>query len=124
MGMIPGKKIERAVARVLTKAGEALVRGLERLGGAAFGEWIAWRGAKAAAGRLAIETTAEGKRSRQLQIVRHQSELQEAAHQARLRRRFLRLGAELDRQQKNLESIALRAIELTEADPDAATARE
>jgi hypothetical protein len=121
---IPGKVIEKAAADVLTKAGQSLVRGLERLGGAMFGEWIAKREAKAVAARLAIETTAEVERGRRLQTARHQSELQEAAHQARLQRRLVRLGAELDRQQKNLEAIALRSIELTEADPDAGAARE
>ena len=53
---IPGQPTEEAIAKVGTDAGRSLIRGIAKLGDAAFGPWIATREAKAAAGKLAIET--------------------------------------------------------------------
>src|ERR1700739_3842169 len=122
MAPIPGQKIEEAAAHLMTKAGESLLRGLERVGGAALGEWFAKREAKAEAARMAIETTAKIERGRQIQAAGHQSELENVKHDSRLQRRLVRLCEELDRQQENFEAIAVRALELTERNAEATQA--
>ena len=70
---IPGQKIEKAAAEVGTKAGNSIIKGLAKLGGAAFAEWINTKEAKAEAARLAVETQAQIDKERQLQAFRRQS---------------------------------------------------
>jgi hypothetical protein len=121
---LPGQPTEEAVAEVGSEAGKSLIRGLQKLGNAAAGEWVASREAKAEAARLAITTDAKIKNDQALDVARRTYEVAELDHQAVLRRRADRLRHELAREQLNLEAIERRAIELTEADASNKAARE
>jgi Protein of unknown function (DUF2806) len=122
---IPGQKTDEAIGHVLTEAGKSLVRGLGRLAEVSFARWIATKEAEAEAARLTIETKAEIDRSRDLVRARRKSELQEIDHEGKLlERRLGRLRRELTWEQANMETIAKRALEITERDPEAGSARE
>jgi hypothetical protein len=121
---LPGQPTEKAAAEVATEAGKSLVRGLGRLGNAMVDGWASTKEARAAAAKLAIETEASVAREIALMDARRQAELDEVDHQALLQRRALRLRAELEREQINLESIQAKAIEFTEADIDSDKPRE
>jgi hypothetical protein len=110
---IPGTSLEKAAGKVLTAAGKSIVNGMEKLAGASLGEWMSSKEAKAEAAQLAIETQAQIDKEKALQEHRRQSEAQELEHRAVLGRRAIRFRAELIREQTNLESIAMRAIEYT-----------
>jgi hypothetical protein len=111
---LPGQKLEEAAANVATEAGKEIVHGVSTLMGGQLAVWFATRQAKADAARMAIETQAINDRDRMLAANRRQLEVEEVDHKALLQRRFIRLGRELEREQENLESITLRAIEFAE----------
>jgi hypothetical protein len=108
---VPGKELEKAAAEVGTDVSKSILRGIERLGGAALAQWVNTKEAKAQAARLAIETQAEIERDKQLQLHRHQQEIEEFEHHALLDRRAVRLRIKLAKEQANLESITRQAIE-------------
>ena len=108
---VPGQELEKAAVEVGTEAGKSILRSLERLGGAAWAQWVNTKEAKAEAARLAIETQAEIDRDKQLQLHRHQQEIEEFEHHALVDRRAVRLRIKLAREQANLESITRQAIE-------------
>jgi hypothetical protein len=121
---IPGKKLEKAAGEVLTDAGKKINKGMEKLAGAAFGEWVGSKEAKAEAGKMAIETQAQIEKETALQKHRHQSELRELKHRALFQRRVQRLQVELVREQVNLEHIATLAIEYTGKEKDPTKGRD
>jgi uncharacterized protein DUF2806 len=121
---IPGQATEEAIANVGTDAGRSLLRGLEKLGDAALGPWIATREAKAASAKLAIETKGKIEAHQAVVEARRKYETEEAEHLGLLDRRAQRLRVELAREQENLESIQHKALEFTESDPDSTSSQE
>ena len=122
---IPGQKTDEAIGNIITEAGKSLIRGLGRLAGAQVARSVATKEAEAQAARLAIETRAEIGRSQALHTARRETELQKIDHEGDLlERRLDRLRHELTWQQANIETISNRALETTERDPKAESARE
>jgi Protein of unknown function (DUF2806) len=122
--MLPGQKLEEAVAEVVTEGGRSVIRGIERLGGASTAKWVTTKEAKAEAAGMAIKTEAEIQRDRALTHALREAELEEIEHQALLKRGANRLCHELAWEQANLESIAVRSLELTEQSPNADKGRD
>ncbi|MEY9527355.1 hypothetical protein ABIF70_008496 [Bradyrhizobium japonicum] len=121
---LPGQPTEEAMAEVGSEAGKSLVRGLSRLGNAAFGGWISKREAKAEATRLAIETEAKIKAAAAVVDARRADEMEELEHRTALNRRAERFRLEMEREQLNLEAIERRALEYTESDQGNSAGRE
>lgn len=121
---LPGQATEEAIAEVGSAAGNSLIRGLQRLGGAWTGEWTASKEARAEAARLAIETSADLAKRGSMTEARRADEMQEIEHQAALQRRAMRLRHELAREQLNLEAIERRALVLVEQDSSNDKSRE
>jgi Protein of unknown function (DUF2806) len=117
--MLPGQKLVEAV---VTEAGKSLVRVLERLVGAS--KWVATKEAEAEAAAMAIKTQAEIQRERALTNERRKVELEEIEYRSLRERRLIRLRYELAWEQANLESIAVRALKLTEQSPNADKGRD
>jgi hypothetical protein len=102
-GIVPGKDLEKAAAEVATDAGKGLVQGVKRVLGAATGEWIVKKEAKAEAARKAIETQAEIDRANALTEARRASDLSEIDHHGSLeiaKRRAERMLLEMAHQQQ------------------------
>ncbi|MET0439466.1 MAG: DUF2806 domain-containing protein [Devosia sp.] len=121
---LPGQPTEEALAEVGSAAGNSLVRGLQRLGGAWIGEWTASQEARAEAARMAIETDADLERQGVIAGVRRAEEMQEMEHQAALHRRAMRLRHELATEQLNLEAVQRRALVLVEQESSKEKSRE
>jgi hypothetical protein len=116
---LPGQPVEEAAADVGKNAGNSIVRGFARLTGATFDEWIKKREARAEAAKLAIETSSKIEAEQSVIAARREYEIAEADHQDLLQRRLVRLKVELAHEQKNLETVEHRAIELRQASPEA-----
>jgi hypothetical protein len=114
---LPGQELESAAAKVATKAGVSLVRGIANVADAFFAEWVANKKATAAATRLQIKTQAEIDRTNALAANERKQNIDAIDHAEVMNRRLARLGREFVWQQENFESIALRSIEITEQDP-------
>jgi hypothetical protein len=113
---LPGQEMEKAAAKVATKAGTSIVGGIASVAGAFFAEWIASKKANAAAARMAIETKAKIDRAEAFAEHHRKQDIDAIEHSAVVQRRLARLGQELLWQQENFEAIALRSIEIAEQD--------
>jgi hypothetical protein len=109
--------LEKAAAKVATKAGKSAVRGIASVAGALAAEWLAKKNASAEAVRIAIETKTTVDRAETLAAQRRKQELDDLDHAGLVQRRLMRLSHELLRQQENFEAIALRSLEIIENDP-------
>lgn len=125
MPSLPGHELEKAAAEVGSAAGKSLVSGLDRL----FQSWIARRASRneAVADETKKEISHQGERRRlaeSIQDRRHQ-ELREVEHRYELQQRVAgRLLAQWEAEQKAVEWVASKAVQLTERDPERDQERE
>jgi hypothetical protein len=83
--------LEKAAAKVATKAGKSAVRGIASVAGALAAEWLAKKNASAEAVRIAIETKTTVDRAETLAAQRRKQELDDLDHAGLVQRRLMRL---------------------------------